>query len=105
MYRIIKSKQDAKEFLSELQKSPDKKFLFNDKEVTRNVGHKALTRIEDAGHDQFSIYSYWIGGSDIEIGGSDIEPEIMSFQEAAKYVWQHRKDINDSIRKNGDVSC
>lgn len=98
MYRIIKSKQDAKEFLSELQKSPDKKFLFNDKEVTRNVGHKALTRIEDAGHDQFSIYSYWIGGS-------DIMPEIMSFQEAAKYVWQHRKDINDSIRKNGDVSC
>jgi len=98
MYKIIKSKQDAKEFLAELQKSPDKKFLFNNKEVTKNVCHKALTRIEDAGHDQFSIYSYWIGGS-------DIMPEIMSFQEAAKYVWQHRKDINDSIRKNGDVSC
>jgi len=98
MYKIIKSKQDAKEFLAELQKSFDKKFLFNNKEVARNVGHKALTRIADIEHNQFSIYSYWIGGS-------DIMPEIMPFQEAAKYVWQHRKDINDSIRKADDVSC
>ncbi|WP_434576896.1 hypothetical protein [Thermoanaerobacterium thermosaccharolyticum] len=97
MYKIIKSKQDAREFLVELQKSLNE-FLFNNKEVERNVCHKVLTRIRDIEHDQFSIYSYWIGGS-------DIMPEIMSFQEAAKYVWQHRKDINDSIRKNGDVSC
>ncbi|MEG6570121.1 hypothetical protein [Thermoanaerobacterium thermosaccharolyticum] len=97
MYKIIKSKQDAREFLVELQKSLNE-FLFNNKEVERNVCHKALTRITDIEHNQFSIYSYWIGGS-------DIMPEIMSFQEAAKYVWQHRKDINDSIRKNGDVSC
>lgn len=98
MYKIIKSKQDTRKFLTELQKSPDKKFLFNNKDVEINVCHKALTRIADIEHNQFSIYSYWIGGS-------DIMPEIMPFQEAAKYVWQHRKDINDSIRKAGDVSC
>lgn len=98
MYKIIRSKQDARKFLIELQKSPDKKFLFNNTEIEINVCHKALTRITDIEHDQFSIYSYWIGGS-------DIMPEIMSFQEAAKYVWQHRKDINDSIRRNGDVWC
>lgn len=86
--QAIRSKKDAKEFVFRLSKNPENPFIFRDSEVLKNVGRNvAYTRITALGHDLFSVYSYWTGGS-------DISPTHKTFQELAEYVWKHRKDIN-----------
>jgi len=89
MVQVIRTKEDAKEFLNSLTLNEEYGFVFEDVDLSQN----GKTRLGISREEPDYFYSFSFGQ-----GWTDQVSTILSEDEALALVWKHRKAINKSLK-------